>query len=87
MLSEFGVNDWGNETEELVRITDLSFRLIKEKMPFVTTVHAYRFTDALADDEKDCYSYYVLDGEGRLHAKKRARALQRIYGGSGELSE
>lgn len=88
VLSEYGCNDWGAEDDEsLVPITRAGFSLIREKMPFVSTVHAYRLCDSLGyvTDAKDTYSFYRLEN-GKLHAKKRAYELQNQYGGQGDLS-
>ena len=63
-------------------------RLIRERMPFVSTVHAYRFYDSMGyvSEEKDNYAFFTMKN-GLLTAKKRALALQEAYGGSGPLTE
>jgi len=62
--------------------------LIKEKMPFVDTVHAYRFFDSMGyvTQEPDTYSFFTMEN-GKLVGKQRAYALQKQYGGNGELVE
>lgn len=88
VLSEYGYNDWGADDESLVAITREGFRLIREEMPFVSIVHAYRLCDSMGyvTQDPDNYAFYKLEN-GTLHAKKRAYELQRQYGGQGELSE
>lgn len=88
VLSEYGCNDWGADDEALVAITREGFRLIREEMPFVSIVHAYRLCDSMGyeSNDPDNYAFYKLEN-GTLHAKKRAYELQRQYGGQGELSE
>lgn len=89
-LTEWGFNDWGDAKcdEELIPHISEGMRLIKEQLPFVTTVHAYRFFDSMGyvTADKDNYSFFTMQ-DGRLVAKKRTLALQEAYGGSGVLSE
>lgn len=89
-FTEWGFNDWGSEEldEELTTNIREGMRLIKEQLPFVTTVHAYRFFDSMGyvTEEKDNYSFFTMRN-GLLKAKKRTLALQEAYGGSGDLNE
>lgn len=89
-LTEWGFNDWGTEEadESLVTHVREGLRLIRERMPFVSTVHAYRFYDSMGyvSEEKDNYAFFTMKN-GLLTAKKRALALQEAYGGSGPLTE
>ena len=89
-LSEFGFSDGGSQKadSELCEHISEGFRLIKEKMPFVDTVHAYRFFDSMGyvTQEPDTYSFFTMEN-GKLVGKQRAYALQKQYGGNGELVE
>ena len=89
-LSEFGFNDFGSEEEDerLIPFIREGFRLIREKMPFVDTVHAYRFFDSMGyvTSDRDNYSFFTMKN-GRLTGKKRAYTLQEQYGGTGSLAE
>lgn len=89
-LTEWGFNDWGSPEadEELTEYIQEGLRLIKEQMPFVTTVHAYRFFDSMGyvTTDKDNYAFFTMK-DGLLKAKKRTLALQEAYGGVGDLNE
>ncbi len=89
-LTEWGFNDWGTQEmdEQLVCHVREGLRLIREELPFVTTVHAYRFFDSMGyvTEEKDNYAFFTMKN-GLLTAKKRTTALQEAYGGSGSLNE
>ncbi len=89
-LTEWGYNDGGSpeEDEKLIPHIREGLRLIREELPFVTTVHAYRFFDSMGyvTPEKDNYAFFTMK-DGRLTAKKRTLALQEAYGGSGDISE
>ncbi len=89
-FTEWGFNDWGSweADRELAENIREGLRLIKEQLPFVTTVHAYRFYDSMGyvTEEKDNYAFFTMKN-GRLTAKDRTAALQQAYGGSGCLNE
>lgn len=89
-FTEWGFNDWGTEEtdEELVTNIREGMRLIKEQLPFVTAVHAYRFFDSMGyvTPDKDNYAFFTMR-DGLLKAKKRTLALQEAYGGCGNLNE
>lgn len=88
VLSEYGYSDGGADDAPLIPLVAEGFRRIREEMPFVQTVHAYRFFDSLGaqTEEKDTYAFYTMK-DGVLTAKKRVYTLQQQYGGSGRLSE
>ena len=89
-FTEWGFNDWGSEETDELLVTHISegMRRIKEELPFVTTVHAYRFYDSLGyvAERKDNYSFFTIK-DGLLKSKKRTLALQEAYGGAGDLNE
>jgi len=89
-LSEFGFNDGGTDEgdEAFIPHVQEGFRLIREEMPFVDTVHAYRFFDSMGyvTQDRDHYSFFTMKN-GKLTGKKKAIALQEQYGGSGNLTE
>lgn len=89
-FTEWGFNDWGTEATDESLVTHISegMRRIKEQLPFVTTVHAYRFFDSMGyvAERKDNYAFFTMKN-GVLKAKKRTLALQEAYGGVGNLDE
>ena len=89
-LTEYGQNDWGSaeEDKKLISFVEKGYSLIRNDLPLVTTVHAYRFCDSMGyvGDYPDNYAFYHLEN-GHLSAKQRTYELQRQYGGTGKLSE
>ena len=87
-FSEFGFNDFGSDeidaelTEHIVRGIDI----IRSELPFVANIHAYRLFEYLdVENQTDTYSFFKVRSDG-VHAKKRAIALQKAYGGHGDLT-
>ena len=89
-LSEFGFNDWGNPEDDANLIPHIreGFRLIREELPFVDAVHAYRLFDSMGyvTDGADHYAFFSMKN-GHFTGKRRAYALQEQYGGQGSLEE
>lgn len=84
-FSEFGYNDFGDAAtdRELTEHVLTGMEVIREKMPYVASVHAYRMFEMLdAPDALDTYAYFITEPDGTIRPKERARALQKAYGGS-----
>lgn len=86
-FTEFGFNDFGdaNIDESLCEHVLAGMRMVREKLPFVQSVHAYRMFEHLdTQDSIDNYAYFHADN-GNVYPKQRAYALQRAYGGNRPL--
>lgn len=84
-FSEFGYNDFGDGAtdHELVEHVLTGTEIIREKMPYVASVHAYRMFEMLdVADTLDTYAFFHVDQDGSIHPKERVYALQRAYGGT-----
>lgn len=83
-FSEFGFNDFGDSATDisLVEHVITGMNVIREKLPYVESVHAYRMFEQLdVEGVVDNYAFFHTDDSG-THPKKRAYALQKAYGGT-----
>ncbi len=95
LLTEMGFSDWGipGLDEKQADMQAQMFSLVRETMPYVKTIHSFRI---YCPDQENYEAGFIPQGEhyfgmfekgddGKYHPRKKAYALQKIYGGTGEL--
>ena len=95
LLTEMGFSDWGipGLDEKQAAMQAKMFGYVQRSMPYVKTIHTFRlycpdhdvYEPGFNPQGERCFGLFEKDENGVYHPRKKAFALQKIYGGIKEL--
>ena len=95
LLTEMGFSDWGipGLDEKQAAMQAEMFELVEKTMPYVKTIHTFRLycpdhdahEPGFQPQGERCFGLFEKGEDGAYHPRKKAFALQKIYGGTKEL--
>lgn len=95
LLTEMGFSDWGipGLDDKQAEMQAQMFDYVEKTMPYVKTIHTFRlycpdhdvYEPGFNPQGEHCFGLFEKDENGKYHPRKKAYALQKIYGGTKEL--